>query len=132
MNSICLKPIASLTVHTTFCWGWVGSVEGLNYKRPVPICRLIFKIDLLTDIAALCLTDFICRLEIHSLIWFVFLTQLVNCCPHGRRNYTCVLLPLYLLSDSPPPPSPLPKLNVQFTPQVGSSPMEEDGATVHM
>jgi hypothetical protein len=32
--------------------------------------------------------------------------------PHGRRNYTCVLLPLYLLSD--PPPTPLPKLNVQY------------------
>jgi hypothetical protein len=24
--------------------------------------------------------------------------------PHGQRNYTCVLLPLYLLSDLPPPP----------------------------
>ena len=32
----------------------------------------------------------------------------MNCCPHGRRNYTCVLLPLYLLSDLPP--SHLPKL----------------------
>jgi hypothetical protein len=30
----------------------------------------------------------------------------------GTRNYTCVLLPLYLLSDLPPPP--LPKLNVQY------------------
>jgi hypothetical protein len=28
----------------------------------------------------------------------VFSTQLVNCCPRGRRNYNCVLLPLYLLS----------------------------------
>jgi hypothetical protein len=28
-------------------------------------------------------------------------------------NYICVLLPLYLLSDLPPPPPPLPKLNVQ-------------------
>jgi hypothetical protein len=36
--------------------------------------------------------------------------QFVNCLlPHGRRNYTYVLLPLYLLSDLPP----LPKLNVQ-------------------
>jgi hypothetical protein len=31
--------------------------------------------------------------------------------PHGRRNYTSVLLPLYLLSDPPPPP---PKVNVQY------------------
>ena len=36
--------------------------------------------------------------------WYiVFSTQLVNCCPHGRRKYTCVLLPLSLLSDLPPP-----------------------------
>jgi hypothetical protein len=34
-------------------------VEGLNCKRPIPTCRLFFKIDLLTDIAALCFTDFI-------------------------------------------------------------------------
>ncbi len=44
----------------------------------------------------ICLTDFI--------DWLVFSTLLVNCCPHGRRNYTCVLLPLYLLSDLPPSP----------------------------
>ena len=45
---------------------------------------------------------------IHS--WLVFSTQLVNCCPHGRRNYTCVLLPLYCtfsLTSSPLPPFPL-------------------------
>ncbi len=32
----------------------------------------------------------------------------MNCCPHGRRNYTCVLLPLYCtfsLTSSPLPPS---------------------------
>ncbi len=33
--------------------------------------------------------------------------------PHGRKNYTCVLLPLYILSDLLPLP-PLPKLNVQY------------------
>ncbi len=38
--------------------------------------------------------------------------QLVNCCPPGRRNYTWVLLPLYLLSDLWP--SPLPKIKVQY------------------
>jgi hypothetical protein len=53
------------------------------------------------DFAALFLTDFIDWRYIHS--WLVSSTQLVNCCPQGRRNYTCVLLPLYLLSDSPPP-----------------------------
>jgi hypothetical protein len=58
------------------------------------------------DFATLCLTYFIDWRYIHS--WLVFLTQLVNCCPHGHRNYTCVLLPIYLLSD------PLPKLNAQY------------------
>jgi hypothetical protein len=63
-------------------------------------------VDLLTDFAAFCLTDFIDWRYIHS--WFVFSTQLVNCFPHGRRNYTCVLLPLYCtfsLTSSPLPPS---------------------------
>jgi hypothetical protein len=50
------------------------------------------------DFAALGLTDFIDWRYIHS--WLAFSTQLVNC---GRRNYTCVLLPLYLLSDLPLP-----------------------------
>jgi hypothetical protein len=50
---------------------------------------------------------------IHS--WFVFSTQLVNCCPLGRRNYLCTVAPLlYLLSDLLPPPPPLP--NVQYMP----------------
>jgi hypothetical protein len=43
-------------------------VEGLNCKRPIPICRLFFKIDLLTYIAALCFTDFIDWRYIHSLV----------------------------------------------------------------
>ncbi len=47
----------------------------------------------------------------NSFIDLVFLTQLVNCCPHGRKNYTYVLLPLCLLSDLP---RPLPKLNVHY------------------
>ncbi len=50
---------------------------------------------------ALCLTNFTDLRYIHS--WLGLLTQLVNCCPHWRRNYTCVLLPLYLLSHLPPP-----------------------------
>jgi hypothetical protein len=65
-------------------------------------------VDLLTDFAAFCLTDFIYRRYIHSR--FLFSTQLVFCCPHGRRNYTCVLLPLYCtfsLTSSPLPPFPL-------------------------
>ena len=41
--------------------------------------------------------------NIHS--WLVFSIQLVNCCPHGGRNNTCVLFPLYLtfsLTSLPP------------------------------
>jgi hypothetical protein len=49
----------------------------------------------------MCLTDFIDWRYIHS--WLVFSTQLVNCCPQGQRNCTCILLPLYLLYDLPPP-----------------------------
>ncbi len=70
-------------------------------KTPNPICRLFFKIDLLTDFAAVCLTDFIDWRYIYS--WLVFSTRLVNCCPHGRRNYTCAHLPSLW-----PPPSPFP------------------------
>ncbi len=58
----------------------------------------------------MCLTDFMDWRYIHS--WLVLSIQLVNCCPHGRRNYTCVLLPLYLLCDLPP--LPLPNVNVQY------------------
>jgi hypothetical protein len=44
------------------------SVERLHCKRPIPICRLFVKIYLLTDIAALCLTDFMDWKYIHSLV----------------------------------------------------------------
>jgi hypothetical protein len=71
------------------------------------------QVDLLTDFAAFCLTDFIDWRYIHS--WLVFSPHLVNCCPHGRRNYTCVLLPLYNLYDLLPPTPPPPQLNVQYT-----------------
>jgi hypothetical protein len=75
-------------------------------KDTKPYMSAFLSVDLLTDFAAFCLTDFIDWRYIHS--WFVFSTQLVNCCPHGRRNYTCVLLPLYFtfsLTSSPLPPS---------------------------
>ncbi len=84
----------------------------MNYKDTKPYMSAFLSVDLLTDFAAFCLTDFIDWRYIHS--WFVFSIQLVNCCPHGRRNYTCVLLPLYYTVPSlwPPPPSPLP--NIQY------------------
>ncbi len=97
---------------TIFIWVYSYiAIEEWTKKTPNPKCWLFFKSDLLTDFAALCLTDFIDWSYIH--LSLVFSTQFVNCCPHGRRNYTCVLLPLYLLSDLPPPP--LPRLSVQYT-----------------
>jgi hypothetical protein len=86
----------------------------MNYKDTKPYKSAFLSVDLLTDFAAFCLTDFIDWRCTHS--WFVFSTQLVNCCPPWTgRNYTCVLLSvaplLYLLSDLLPPP-PLP--NVQY------------------
>ncbi len=67
-------------------------------KTPNPICRLFFKIDLLTDFAALCLTDFIDWRYIHW--WLVFSTQLVNLHPQSREgksrdseNFSALWLP---------------------------------------
>ncbi len=73
----------------------------MNYKDTKPHMSAFLSVDLLTEFAAFCLTDFIDWRYIIS--WFVFLTQLVNCCPH-------VLLPLYCtfsLTSSPLPPFPM-------------------------
>jgi hypothetical protein len=79
----------------------------MNYKDTKPYMSAFLSVDLLTDFAAFCLIDFIDWRYIYS--WFVVSTQFVNCCPHGWRNYTCLLLPLYWtfsLTSSPlPPPS---------------------------
>jgi hypothetical protein len=56
----------------------------MNYKDIETYIRLFFKIVLLTDFAA-CASRFN-RQEIHSLMVGIFI-QLVNCYPHGRRNY---------------------------------------------
>ncbi len=87
----------------------VGWLHGrMNYKDIKPYMSAFLSVDLLSDFAAFCLTDFIDWRYIHS--WFVFSTQLVNCCPQGRRNYTCVHFPLYCtfsLTSSPHPPFPM-------------------------
>ncbi len=84
-------------------------MDEWTIKTPNPICRLFFIVDLLTDFAALCLTDFIDWRYIHSVV--LFSTQVVNCYPHGWRNNTCVLLPVYCTFSLT---SPLPKLNVLY------------------
>ncbi len=82
-------------------------VERINCKRPIPICRLFFQINLLTDIAALCLTDFIDWRYIHSLVGiFDLACELLP--PRTKELYLCTVAPLSSLW----PPPPLPKLNV--------------------
>jgi hypothetical protein len=66
-------------------------------KTPNPKCRLFFEIDLLTDFAA-CVSHIDWRLLMVGIY-----DPECELLPHGRRNYTFVLLPLYLLSDLPPP-----------------------------
>ncbi len=57
----------------------------MNYKDNKPYMSAFLSLDLLTEFAAFSLTDFKDWRYIHS--WFVFSTQLVNSCPHGRRYY---------------------------------------------
>ncbi len=107
-----LYPAGGRTIHvlhpaTPNRWGH----GRMNHKDTKPYMSAFLSVDLLKDFSAFCLTDFIDWRYIHS--WFVFSTQLVNCCPPGRRNYRilCTVAPLlYLLSDLLPPPLP----NVQY------------------
>ncbi len=76
----------------------------MNYKDTKPYMSAFLSVDLLTDFAAFCLTDFMDWRYIHS--WFVLSTQLVNCWPmdEGTIWYFCIVAPLlYLLSDLLPP-----------------------------
>jgi hypothetical protein len=84
-------------------------VERLHCKRPIPICRLFFKIDLITYIAALCLIDFIDWRNIHSLVG-IFDPACELLPPWTKELYLCTVA--HLSSLWPPPP--LPKLNVLF------------------
>ncbi len=95
---------------------WGQSAESMDEsttKTPNPKCRLFFKIDLLTDFAALCLTDFY-RLEIRSIMVGIFdpACELLPPWMKELYKYLCTVDPLPFLWH-PPPPLPLPKLNVQ-------------------
>ncbi len=82
----------------------IGSaVEGLNCKKPIPICRLFLKTDLLTDIAALCLTDFVDWRYIHSLVG-IFDPACELLPPWTKELYLCTVAPLSSLWPPPPPP----------------------------
>ncbi len=86
------------------------SVHGrMNYKDTKPNMSLFFKINLLTDIAALSLTDFIDWRYIHSVVC-IFDPACELLPPWTKEQYLCTVAPLpYLLSDLPPP-----KLNVLY------------------
>jgi hypothetical protein len=104
MRSINVNFTSELTWR--ICIVYLSQHGRMIYKDTKPYMSPFLSVDLLTDFAAFCLTDFIDWRYTHS--WFVFSTQLVNCCPPWMgRNYTCVLLSvaplLCLLSDLLPP-----------------------------
>ncbi len=92
---------------------WRGTPPGerwqhgqMNYKDTKPYMKAFLEVDLLTDFAALCLTDF--RDWRCTLSWLEFQTQLCELLTPCRRNY---VLPLYCTFSLTA--SPLPKQNVQ-------------------
>ncbi len=82
---------------------WVQVHHGrMNYiKTPNPLCRLFFTIDQLTEIAALCLTDFIDWRYIHSLVG-IFDPACELLPLWTKELYLCAVAPLSSLW--PPPP----------------------------
>ncbi len=75
----------------------------MNYKDTKTYMSAFLSVDLLTDFAAFCLTDFIDRRYINS--WFVFLTQLVNwtVAPMDEGTILVYCCPSTVLSDLLPP-----------------------------
>jgi hypothetical protein len=80
-------------------------MDKWTIKTPNPICRLFFKIDLLTDFAALCLTDFTDWRYIHSVVC-IFDPSCELLPPWTQEQYTCTVAPLPSLWPHPPPPPP--------------------------
>jgi hypothetical protein len=77
-------------------------MDEWTIKTPNPICRLFFKIDLLTDFAALCLTDFIDWIYIHSVVCILDPgCELLP--PWMKEQYLCTVAPLPSLFPPPPP-----------------------------
>ncbi len=79
----------------------------MNYKDTKPYMSAFLSVDLLTDFAAFCLTDFIDWRYIHIL--FVFFDPARELLPLWKKElyFTCVPLPLYCtfsLTSFPLPP----------------------------
>jgi hypothetical protein len=81
-------------------------MDDRTIKTPNPICRLFFKIGLLTDFAALCFTDFIDWRYIHSVVCIFDPAWTVAPMEEGTILVNCYPSSFSLTS----PPSPLPKL----------------------
>ncbi len=83
-----------------------GTHGPMDVKTPNPICRLFFLIDLLTDFAALCLTDFIDWRYNHSVVC-IFEPACELLPPWTKELYLCTgtVAPLPSLWPSPPPPN---------------------------
>jgi len=71
-------------------------MDELIIKIPYPTCRLFFKIDLLTEFAALCLTDFIDWRYIHSLVG-IFDPACELLPPWTKELYLCTVAPISFL-----------------------------------
>jgi hypothetical protein len=88
-----------------------------NYKDTKPCMSAFLSVDLLTDFAAFCLTDFIDWRYIHS--WFVFFDPACELLPlWSKELYLCTVAPLlYLLSDllPLPPLPPFPMYSILYT-----------------
>ncbi len=83
-------------------------MDNWTIKTPNPICRLFFKIDLLTEFAALCLTDFIDWRSIHSLVG-IFDPACELLPLWTKELYFCTVAPsgpsIFSLTSPPSPPS---------------------------
>ncbi len=82
-------------------------MDEWTIKTQNPICQLFFQMTCKRILRhSVYLSDFLDWRCINS--WFVFSAQLVNCCPHGRRNYMVLVYccPSTVPSLWPPPPSP--------------------------
>jgi hypothetical protein len=67
----------------------------MNYKDTKPYMSSFLSVDLKTEFAAFCLTDFIDWRYTHS--WFVFSTQLMNCCPPWMKELNlCTVAPAFV------------------------------------
>ena len=82
----------------------------MNYKDTKPYMSAFLSVDLLTDFATFCLTDFIDWRYIHS--WFVFRPNLWTVAPMDEGTILVYCCPSTVPSLWPPTPSPLP--NVQY------------------